>query len=65
MPETKNKPPMMTKDIKESAVFQHRLRASTMRPKIRSTPETLNLFSMACGSPLSSFQRLPKLYLPQ
>jgi hypothetical protein len=52
MPDAKNRPPITIKDIKENALFQQRLNASTTRPRISRIPEIRSFLNIAV---LSSF----------
>jgi hypothetical protein len=50
IPEAKNKPLTTAKDMKENALFQHRLSASTTKPPISRIPEIRNVRSITLAS---------------
>jgi len=50
IPEAKNRPPITAKDIKDKAVFQHRLNASTTKPRITRAPEIRSLVNISFPS---------------
>src|SRR5271163_1922207 len=46
MPDANSAPPTTTNDMKETALFQQRLNASTTRPRINRIPESRSLPSI-------------------
>src|SRR5580658_2196070 len=56
---------MTTKDMKENALFQRRLSASTIRPRITRIPESRSFSNITLPPFLPSFGGLPKLYVAE